>query len=186
MHLHVVFWSSDIKRLILGILPMGFFPWTPSFTNLSFVDAPDPLTGHSYLLHTLHVFVGTRVLTFVQFVPLPSTHSSNYVSSSVCNLMRCHPIHLLPPAYGTRRSPLIDPVNRIRSDGRPRHIQCYKMCSIDSRLWCWDTPTQVASDDAPSQRQGWREVLSFSFEVRAYQGRVTLTCKSLQGVRAPN
>jgi len=42
---------------------MGFFPRTASFTNLSFVDAPNPLTGHSYLLHTLYVFVGTRGLT---------------------------------------------------------------------------------------------------------------------------
>jgi len=41
---------------------MGFLPWTPSFTNLSFVDAPDPLTGHSYLLQTLHDLVCTRGL----------------------------------------------------------------------------------------------------------------------------
>ena len=32
----------------------------------------------------------------------------------------------------------------------------------------------------------WRGVLSFSFEVRVRQGRVTLLCKSLRGVRAPN
>jgi len=63
MRPHVVFWSSGITRLVLGIIPMGFFTRTPSFTNLSFVDAPDPLTGHSYPLHTLHVFVGTRGLT---------------------------------------------------------------------------------------------------------------------------
>jgi len=60
------------------------------------------------------------------------------------------------------------------------------MCSIDSGLWCWDATTQAASDDAPSQRRGWRGVLSFSFEVRVRQGRVTLPCKSLRGVRAPN
>ena len=60
------------------------------------------------------------------------------------------------------------------------------MCSIDSGLWCWDTTTQAASDDAPSQRRGWRGVLSFSFEVRVRQGRVTLPCNSLRGVRAPN
>jgi len=77
---------------------MGFFPWTPSFTNLSFVDAPDPLTGHSYLLHTLHDLVGTRGLTFVRNVLLPSTHSSDGLSSSVCNLMRRRPIHLRPLA----------------------------------------------------------------------------------------
>jgi len=60
------------------------------------------------------------------------------------------------------------------------------MCSIDSGLWCWDATTQAASDDAPSQRRGWRAVLSFSFEVGMRQGRVTLPCKSLRGVRAPN
>jgi len=60
------------------------------------------------------------------------------------------------------------------------------MCSIDSGLWCWDATTQAASDDAPSQRRGWRGVLSFSFEVRMRQGRVTLPRKSLRGVRAPN
>jgi len=60
------------------------------------------------------------------------------------------------------------------------------MCSSDSGLWCWDATTQAASDDAPSQRRGWRGVLCFSFEVRVRQGRVTLPCKSLRGVRAPN
>jgi len=44
----------------------------------------------------------------------------------------------------------------------------------------------VASDDAPSQRRGWRGVLSFRFEVRVRQGRVTLPCKSFRAVRAPN
>ena len=60
------------------------------------------------------------------------------------------------------------------------------MCSVDSGLWCWDATTQAASDDTPSQRRGWRGVLSFSFEVDVRQGRVTLPCKSLRGVRAPN
>jgi len=60
------------------------------------------------------------------------------------------------------------------------------MCSVDSGLWCWDATTQAASDDAPSQRRGWRGVLSFSFEAGMRQGRVTLPCKSLRGVRAPN
>jgi len=167
---------------------MDFFPRTPSFTNLSSVDAPDPLTGHSYLLHTLHDFVGTRGLTFVRNVPLLPTYASDCLSSSVCNLMRCLPIPLLPLASGVRRSPLIYPANRIRSDRWPRRIRCYKMCSIHSGLWCWDSTTQAASDDAPSQRRGcqWRGVLSFSFEVRVRQGRVTLPCKSLRGVRAPN
>jgi len=186
MRLHVVFWSSGITRLVLGIVPVGFFPRTSSFTNLSSVDAPDPLTGHSYLLHTLDDFVGTRGQTFVRDVPLPPTHSSDNPSSNVCNLMCRRPIHLLPLAQGVRRSPLIYPAHRILSDGRPRRLRCYKTCSIDSGLWCWDATSQVASDDAPSQRRGWRVVLSFSFEVCVRQGRVTLPCKSLWGVLAPN
>jgi len=98
MRLHLVFCSSGITRLVLGIVPIGIFPQTRSFTNLSSVDSPDPLTGHSYLLRTLHDFVGTSGLTFVQNGPLLSTHSSDSLSSSVCNLMRRRPIHLLPLA----------------------------------------------------------------------------------------
>jgi len=60
------------------------------------------------------------------------------------------------------------------------------MGSVDSGLWCWDATTQAACDDAASQRRGWRGVFSFSLEVGVCQGRVTLPCKSLQGVRAPN
>jgi len=165
---------------------MGFFPQTPSVTRLSFVDAPDPLTGHSYFLHTLHVFVGTRGLTYVPNVPLPSTYSPDCLSSSVCNLMRRCPIHLPPLAQGVQRSPLIYPANRTQSDRQPQRIQCYKMCSIDSDLWCWDPTSQAASDDSPSQRRGRRVVSSFSFKVRACQGRVTLPRESSQGVRAPN
>jgi len=59
-------------------------------------------------------------------------------------------------------------------------------CSVDSGFWCWDATTQAATDDAPSQRRGWRGVLSFSLGVGVRQGRVTLPCKSLRGVRAPN
>jgi len=165
---------------------MGFFPRTPTFTNLSFVDAPDPLTGHSYRLHALHLFVGTRELPFVHSVPLISSLSSDCLSSSVCNLMRRRPIHLPPPAPGARRSLHIYPANSIWGDGRPRHIRCYNMCFIHSVLWCWDTTTQAASEDAPSPRRGSRGVLSFSFEVHAYPGRVTLPSKSLRGVRPPN
>ena len=66
MELHIIFWSSGITRLVLGIVPIGIFPQTSSFTNLSFVDASEPHTGHSYLLHTPPVFVGTRGLTFMQ------------------------------------------------------------------------------------------------------------------------
>ena len=98
MQLHLVFWSSGITRLVLGIVPIGIFPRTPSFTNLCSVGSPDPLTGHSYLLHTLHDFVGTSGLTFVQNVPLLSTDLSDHLSSSVCSFMRRRPIHLLPLA----------------------------------------------------------------------------------------
>jgi len=98
MRRHVVFWSSGITRLVLGIVRMGFFPRTPSFTNLSSVDAPNPLTGHSYLLHILHDVVGTMGLTFVRNVPLLPTHSSDCLSSSVCTLMRRGPIHQPPLA----------------------------------------------------------------------------------------
>ena len=106
MQLHLVFWSSGITRLVLGIVPIGFFPRTPSFTNLSFVDAPDPLTGHSYLLHTLHDFVSTSGLTFVQNVPLLMTHSSDclQVSVTLCAVVRvtCFHLHKVPeglPSY---------------------------------------------------------------------------------------
>ena len=98
MRQHVIFWSSGITRLALGIVPVGFIPQTSSFTNLSSVDAPDPLTGHSYLLHTLHDLVGARGLTFLRNVPLPSTHSSDGLFSNVCNLMRRCLIPLPPPA----------------------------------------------------------------------------------------
>jgi len=162
MRLHLVFWSFGITGLVLGIVPIGIFPRTPSFTNLSSVDAADPLTGHSYLLHTLHNFVGRRGLSFVRSVLLPSTHSFDCLSSSVCNLVRGRLIHLLPPAQGARRSPLIYPANGTRSDGRPRRIRCYKMCSIHHGLWCWDATTQAASDDVPSHRWGWRGVYLFS------------------------
>jgi len=122
----------------------------------------------------------------VQNVLLPPTHWSDYLLSSVCNIMHCGLIHLLPSAYGASWSPLIYSVNRMWSDRRLQHIQCYKMCSNDSGLWCWDATTWVASDYAPSQRRGRRGVLSLFFEVRACQGRVTLLSKSLQGVRESN
>jgi len=120
---------------------MGFFPRTPSFANSSFLESPAPVTGHSYFLHTLPIFVGKRRLTCMQNVPLPSTHSCDSLSSSVYSLMRRCPIHLPPPAYGARRSPLIYPANRIRSERWPRRIQCLKTCSNDSGLWCWEATT---------------------------------------------
>jgi len=98
---------------------MGFLPRTRSFTNLSSVDAPDPLTGHSYLLHTLHDLVGTRGLTFVRSVPLPSTHSSDCcfrVSVTLCAVVRFTRFHShkVPeglPSYTLRTGPR-------RTDGR--------------------------------------------------------------------
>jgi len=120
---------------------MGFFPRTPSFANSSFLESPAPVTRHSYLLHTLPIFVGKRRLTCMQNVPSPSTYSCDSLSSSVYSLMRRHPIHLLPPAYGARRSPLIYPANRIRSEGWPRRIRWFKTCSNDSGLWCLDATT---------------------------------------------
>jgi len=146
---------------------MHFFPPTSSFTNLSSVDAPDPLTGHSYLLPTLHVLVGTRGLTFVQNVLLPSTHSPDCLSSSISNLMHRCLIHLPPLGQGAQRPLPIYPANRIRSDGRPRRIRCYERCSLDSGHWCWDATTLAAPDDVPSQLRSSRGMLSFSFDVRA-------------------
>jgi len=66
MRQYILFLSSGITGLVLGITPIGFFPRTPSFTNVSFVDSPDPLTGHSVLLHILHVFVAKRGLTCIR------------------------------------------------------------------------------------------------------------------------
>jgi len=122
----------------------------------------------------------------MQNISLPSTHCSDDLSSSVCNLMRRHPIHLLTLAHGAPRSPSIDPANRIRSQRRPLLIQYYKVSSNDSGLWCWDATTQAASDDAPSQLRGCRVLLPFFFKVCVRQGRVTLSQKSSLEVRAPN
>jgi len=98
MQLHLVILSSGITPLVLRIVPIGIFPRTLSFTNLSSVDSPDPLSGPSYRLHTLHDFVPMSGLTFVRNVLLPSTNSSDCLSPSVCNLMRHRPIHLPPLA----------------------------------------------------------------------------------------
>ena len=73
---------------------MGFFPQSPSLTNRSFVNSPDPVTGHSQLLHTLPVFVGKRGVTWIQKVPLPSTDTSDCLSSSVSNIRYLPPIHV--------------------------------------------------------------------------------------------
>ena len=144
------------------------------------------LHGHSDLLLTLRVFVGKRGLTCKQNIPLTATNPSDCLSSSGCNLMRRRLIHLLPLAHGAQRSPLIYSANRIWSDGWLRHIRYYKISCNESVHWCWDKTTQVASDDEPFQRCGWRGVLSLFFKVRACQGRVTMLLESLRGVSAPN
>jgi len=122
----------------------------------------------------------------MQNVPLPLNHSSESLSSSVCNLICRHLIYVPTPAQGAQRSPLILPMHRIRSDGRPRPVRCYSMCSNACGLWCWDATTQAATDEARLQRRGRRPVLSCFFKVRAHQGRVTVPSKSVQGFRAPN
>jgi len=125
-------------------------------------------------------------LPLIQNILSPSTHYSDKLSSSVGHFMRRCPIRPPPPAYRARRSPHIGPANRIRSDGQPPRIWFYKVCSNDGGLWFWDATTKAASDNAASQRRGWRGVLSFFFEVGACQGRVTLSQKSLRGVGASN
>jgi len=74
----------------------GRLPSDSIFYQLVLCGCTHPLTGHSYLLHTLHDFVGTRGLTCVQGVLLHSTHSSDSLSSSVRSFMRRRPIHLPP------------------------------------------------------------------------------------------
>jgi len=127
-----------------------------------------------------------RGLTLVRSVPLPLTEPSDCGSSSVCNLMRRHPIHLFRPASGDRGSALVYPVNGIQSDRWLRRIRSYQLCSNDRRHWCSDATSHPPRDDAPSHRRGWRGVLSFSFQAHACQGRVTLPYDFLWGVRAPN
>jgi len=164
----------------------GGFPSDSIFYQLVLCDSADPLTVHSYLLHTLHVFVDMRGIISEQSVLLPSTHSSDCRSSNVDHIMRRRPTHLPQPVSGAQRSPLTCPANRVRWPAPPQRIRCCKVHSIDTGLWCWDATPQVASDDTPSQRGGWRGRLSVSFEVRACQGRITLASKSLEGVHAPN
>ena len=86
---------------------MVLLPRTPSVTNLSFVDSPDPLTRHSILLHTLRAFVGKRGLTFVRtsryFRPT-STLWCLWISVTLCASVRlsCFHLHKVPeclPSY---------------------------------------------------------------------------------------
>jgi len=115
LQLHVVFWSSGITRLVLRIVPIGVFRRTPSFTNLSSVDAPDPLTGHCYLLHTPHDFEGTRGLTCLQNVPLHSTVCLP-ASVTLCAVLRftCFHLHKVPEGLPSH----IPRTGSGRTDGR--------------------------------------------------------------------
>jgi len=165
---------------------MAVFPPSPCYTNVSFVDSPDPLTGHSYLLHTLHVFVGKRSLTCSHDDPEPSTYIFDMVSLRVCNIMRLCPVHLLLLVYAAPRSPRIYLTNRIQSNRRPGCVACYMIGSNDSGLWCQDARTPLSGGASLFQRQGQRAALSIFFKVHARQGRVTLHPTGLHEVRAPN
>ena len=79
--------------------------------------------------------VGTRALTFVQKVPLPSACTSDCLSSSVGNLMGLRSTGLLPLALPAGRFPPIYPVGRIELDGRPPLIRFYQLGSNVSGLW---------------------------------------------------
>ena len=118
-------------------------------------------------------------------VLLPLTHSSDSLSWSVCTFIFLNLIHLPPLASGARMLPLIYSTNKVWPDRRPRPIWCYKLCSNDRGLWCWDATTQP-SRDALLQRWGRRGVLSFGFEVRVHEGRVTLLPTFFWGIRVPN
>jgi len=168
--------------LCLLVFSLGLHPW---LTHLFWI-CPIQLLVIVTSFIPYASFVGKSGLTCMQNIASRSTHSSHYLSSSVCNLMRHGPIHSPLLAYGAWRCPTIYPANRIPSDRRPRHIPYYKMCSNYSDLWCWDATTQAAGDDAPSQRRGSREVLSLFFKVHLRQGRVTLSQESVREVCAPN
>ena len=107
MRLHTSFLSTGIIRLVLRIEPMVLFPRTPSFTNLSFVDSPDPLTGHSILLHTLLTFVGKRGLTILgtsRYFRPTSTIWCLWISVTLCASVQftCVHLHKVPedhPSY---------------------------------------------------------------------------------------
>ena len=111
MRLHVSFLFTGMIRLVLEIEPMVLLPRTPSCTNSSFVDSPDPLTGHSILLHTLRAFVGKRGLTIVRtsryFRPT-STMWCLWISVTLCASLRftCFHLHKVSeglPSYTLRR-----------------------------------------------------------------------------------
>jgi len=71
------------------------------------VDSPDPLTGHSYLLHTSHDFVDTRGLTCVQRSRYLQPNRATVclqASVTLCVLVRftCLHLHKVPgglPSY---------------------------------------------------------------------------------------
>jgi len=104
--------SLAFRKLVLRIVPMAFLPLTPSCTNMSFVDSPNLLTRHSYLLHSLPMFVGTRGLS------LTGVKASHYLrfnlltlcvqgSVALCTSVRfpCLYLHMVPeehPSYTLR------------------------------------------------------------------------------------
>jgi len=172
MQLHVGFWFSGITQLGLGIVPMGFFPRTASFTNLSFVDAPDPLTGHSCLLHRLHVFVGTRGLPFVQasrYLQPTAPTICLQVAVDLCPVFRftCPQLHMVPeglPSYTPR-------TGSVRMDGRDvsgviRCVPFTVFIGVGTQL-----PRRPAMTRHPKAGAGGGCYL-FSFEVRPCEGRV--------------
>jgi len=76
---------------------MGFFVQTLSVTNLSFLHARNPLTDHSYLLHTPCAFVHPRGLTFVQrsrYIPPIVRTACLLVSVTLCPGVRFTCLHL--------------------------------------------------------------------------------------------
>ena len=166
MRLHASFSFTGIIRLALGIKPMVLPPRTPSSTNLSFVDSPDPLTGHSILLHTLCSFVDKRGLTIARasryFRPA-STMRCLSALVTLCASVRFTCFYLHKVLEGL---PSYILWTFIRSDRWPWRIWCYKMGSNDSSLWWGDATTQPSCDDAPSQYRGRRGVLLWFFEVR--------------------
>jgi len=87
-------WSS---RSYLWVFSLRLHP----FTNVSFVDSPNPLTGHSNLLHTICLFVHKRHLTCVLSScylrpTLPTTWLQ--VSVPLCAVVRsiCPHLHKVP------------------------------------------------------------------------------------------
>jgi len=112
MRPHIVFWSSGITRLVLGIVPIGFFPRTPSFTNLSSVD----LQQKKRLLQTDRACVRTACVRTACVRPIRSVRSKCPPLRPVhperperpgvlgLHLLRLVPPNTLVPVLTTRRT----------------------------------------------------------------------------------